>query len=87
MDGNENPVAKTSTPNIADIDKQLAILTSRISNVSSHLRSSIHGESPISEGKDVAEMPTPSLSSIVRRIDDLRDYVSGLEAHCGHLHS
>jgi len=79
--------AKSVEPSIPSIDGKLANVAGRLSKLRYNLRCSVHGETPNDTENDVAEMPTPSLDSLVRRISDIQDELSGVEALSEHLHS
>ena len=83
---NECTEAKSIAPTIPGIDSELSSIRNRLRIANDNLRAGVFGETPNDECKDAKEMPTPSLASIIRRIDDIFSEVNNIEIHVAKIH-
>lgn len=83
----EQPTAQKITPNIVDIDEKVALLVNRLDMISNHIKAGIFGESPHPlEAVCANDIPTPSLTSIVRRLEMATSTIIDIETNIKILH-
>ena len=72
---------------INSIDSQLARLETRINTINRNLHDGLFGEEPEpKDGTEVAQMPTPSIASLSRRVKELHDAINYTEDYTRKIH-
>jgi len=69
------------------IDSQLSTVIKRLDNINDNLRSGIFGDTPEDEDKKDDNMPSESITSIVKKVEDIQRYLNTTEEYVTRIHT
>ena len=78
--------AKAQKYSIPEIDSALSRIVHRLHQIKNDLHDGIYGESPKETDSDKTELPTPSLSSMERRVEDIYGELNQIETYISKIH-
>ena len=78
--------AKAQKYSVPEIDSSLNRIVHRLYKIKNDLHDGIYGESPKESDTEKAEFPTPSLSSIEQRVEDIYGELSSIETYVTKIH-
>ncbi len=78
--------AKSQKYSVVEIDGALSRITNRLHVIKDNLHDGIYGESPKESDSDKTELPSPSLSSIERRVEDIYGELNSIETYITKIH-
>ena len=69
------------------IDSELSTVIKRLDNINDNLKSGIFGENPEKEDSSDTAIPSESITSIVKKVENIQRYLNTTEEYVTRIHT